>query len=158
LPETVIAATEPWIWEGDARRGLEKARPYTLEYRSSIEGDVAAASVDFIRRQAREQQPFFLYVGWTHTHYPTLPAPEFVGKSRIGAYGDAIMELDRNGPLNPGRESNVGRRHHGRHDRAVALRGWRPALANAVARPDHLRPQCRLKFRCRARGIAPGDR
>ena len=42
----------------------------------------------------RPKQPFFLYVGFTHTHYPTLAAPEFAGKSRIGVYGDAIMELD----------------------------------------------------------------
>ncbi len=33
-------------------------------------------------------------MGWTHTHYPTLPAPEFDGKSHIGPYGDAVMELD----------------------------------------------------------------
>jgi arylsulfatase len=59
-----------------------------------VEGDIARASVEFIERQARAKQPFFLYVGFTHTHYPTLPAPEFTGKSRIGAYGDAIMELD----------------------------------------------------------------
>ena len=65
-----------------------------MEYRRQVEGDIAKASVDFIQRQAKAKQPFFLYVGWTHTHYPTLPATEFDGKSRIGAYGDAIMELD----------------------------------------------------------------
>jgi arylsulfatase A-like enzyme len=39
-------------------------------------------------------RPFFLYVGFTYTHYPIHTAPEFVGKSRIDPYGDAIMELD----------------------------------------------------------------
>lgn len=68
--------------------------PYTVDYRRQVEGDIARASVEFIQRQARAKQPFFLYVGWTHTHYPTLPAPEFTGKFRIGAYGDGIMELD----------------------------------------------------------------
>ena len=67
-------------------------RPYTLEYRRQVEGDIAKASVDSIERQARAKQPFFLYAGFTHTHYPTLPAPEFEGKSRIGPYGDAIMD------------------------------------------------------------------
>jgi arylsulfatase A-like enzyme len=36
----------------------------------------------------------FCYIGWTHTHYPSVVAPEFEGKSRIGPYGDAVMELD----------------------------------------------------------------
>ena len=94
LPEAAVAAAEPYIWEGDANGTLTKVRPYTVDYRRQVEGDIAKASVEFIQRQARAKQPFFLYVGWTHTHYPTLPAPEFVGKSRIGAYGDAIMELD----------------------------------------------------------------
>jgi arylsulfatase A-like enzyme len=94
MPETAIAATEPYIWESDSSGTVKKVRPYTVEYRRQVEGDIAKASVEFIGRQAKAKQPFLLYVGFTHTHYPTLPAPEFVGKSRIGAYGDAIMELD----------------------------------------------------------------
>jgi arylsulfatase len=94
MPEAAIAATEPYIWESEANGNLKKVRPYTEAYRRQVEGDIAAASVDFIQRQAKAKRPFFLYVGFTHTHYPTLVAPEFVGKSRIGAYGDAIMELD----------------------------------------------------------------
>jgi arylsulfatase A-like enzyme len=94
MPETAIAATEPYIWESEANGNVKKVRPYTVEYRAQVEGDIAKASVDFIERQARAKQPFFLYVGFTHTHYPTRTAREFEGKSRIGPYGDAIMELD----------------------------------------------------------------
>lgn len=94
LPEAAIAAAEPGIWESEANGNLKKVRPYTLDYRRQIEGDIARASVEFIERQARAKHPFFLYVGFTHTHYPSRSAPEFTGKSRIGNYGDAIMELD----------------------------------------------------------------
>jgi arylsulfatase len=94
MPEAAIAATEPYIWESEANGNLKKVRPYTLEYRAQVESDIAAASVDFIKRQAKAKQPFFLYVGFTNTHYPLHTAPEFAGKSRIGPYGDAIMELD----------------------------------------------------------------
>jgi arylsulfatase len=94
LPEAAIAATEPYIWESDANGNLKKVRPYTLEYRAQVEGEVAKAAVEFIDRQARAKQPFFLYVGFTNTHYPLHTAREFEGKSRIGPYGDAIMELD----------------------------------------------------------------
>ena len=93
LPAAAVDATEPWIWEGEAGT-LRKVRPYTVDYRAQVEGDIAKASVDFIQRQARAKQPFFLYVGFTHTHYPTRTPPEFTGKSRSGVYGDAVMELD----------------------------------------------------------------
>ena len=65
-----------------------------MDNRGQVEGEIAKASVDFIERRAKAKQPFFLYVGFTYTHYPMRTAPEFVGKSRIGPYGDAIMELD----------------------------------------------------------------
>jgi len=94
MPEAAIAATEPWVWDSDANGVMKKTRPYTVDYRAQIEGDVTNASVDFINRKAKGDQPFFLYVGFTYTHYPIRTAPEFVGKSRIGPYGDAIMELD----------------------------------------------------------------
>jgi arylsulfatase A-like enzyme len=94
LPEAVIAAAEPGIWESDASGNLKKVRPYTVEYRRQVEGDIANASVEYIERQAKRKVPFLLYVGFTHTHYPSLVPPEFVGKSRIGPYGDAVMELD----------------------------------------------------------------
>jgi arylsulfatase len=69
-------------------------RSYTVEYRRQVEGTIAKASAEYIERQAKAKQPFFLFVGFTHTHYPSVTAPEFAGKSRIGPYGDAVMELD----------------------------------------------------------------
>jgi arylsulfatase len=94
MPAAAIDATEPWIWDSDANGVMKKTRPYTVDYRAQVEGDIARASVDFIQRKVKGDQPFFLYVGFTYTHYPIRTAPEFVGKSRIGPYGDAIMELD----------------------------------------------------------------
>jgi arylsulfatase A-like enzyme len=94
MPESVIAAAEPGIWESDANGTLKKERPYTVEYRRQVEGDIAKASVEFIEGHAKAKQPFFLFVGFTHTHYPSVTAPAFAGKSRIGPYGDAVMELD----------------------------------------------------------------
>jgi len=94
LPEAVINVAAPKIWEGDARNGLKSVREYTIEYRKQIEGDIARESAAFIKKLANKDNPFFLYVGFTHTHYPCVTAPEFTGKSPAGPYGDAIMELD----------------------------------------------------------------
>ncbi len=94
MPEAAIAAAEPYIWESEANGTLKKVRPYTVDYRRQVEGDIAGASVEYIQRQAKAKQPFFLIVGFTHTHSPSVTPPEFSGKSRIGPYGDAVMELD----------------------------------------------------------------
>jgi arylsulfatase len=88
-----IKAAVPGIYESDSEGNLKRVREYTTEYRREIEGDIAKASVDYIKRQSQQSEPFFLYVGWTHTHYPSLTAAEFTGKS-THRYGDAMMELD----------------------------------------------------------------
>ena len=93
VADAEIEQLVPRIYQSDADGNLEAVREYTTEYRRQIEGDIARASVDYIKRQAAADRPFFLYVGWTHTHYPSLTAPEFTGKS-THRYGDALMELD----------------------------------------------------------------
>jgi arylsulfatase len=93
LDEAAISQVVPHIYESDARGDLKPVREYTTEYRRQIESDIADAAVDYIKRQSATGKPFFLYVGWTHTHYPSLTAPEFTGKS-THRYGDAMMELD----------------------------------------------------------------
>ena len=95
MSQAAIDAAQPWIWESQpGTKELKKVRPYSLEYRREVEKDIAAASVDYIKQQAAAKQPFFLYIGWSDAHYPQLPSSEFEGKSRIGAYGDMMMELD----------------------------------------------------------------
>ncbi len=48
----------------------------------------------FIQRQAKQPNPFFLFVALTAPHTPTSPEAEFKGKSRIGIYGDFVMNTD----------------------------------------------------------------
>ena len=93
IPEEEIKAVVPKIYESEPDGTLKAVREYTVEYRHQVEGDIAKASVEYIRRHANGPKPFFLYIGWTHTHYPNVTPPEFTGKSSH-AYGDAIMELD----------------------------------------------------------------
>jgi arylsulfatase len=93
IPEEVIAKVAPKIWESDANGDLKPVREYTVEYRSQVESDIADASVDYIKRKANKDEPFFLFIGWTHAHYPNIPSKEFVGKAGH-PYGDALMELD----------------------------------------------------------------
>lgn len=41
-----------------------------------------------------KDEPFFLYFATTNIHHPFTPAPQFVGTSEAGPYGDFIHELD----------------------------------------------------------------
>ena len=63
MPESEIQKGVPRIFESDADGNLKAVREYTLEYRRQVEGDIAKASVDYIKRHAKGEKPFFLYVG-----------------------------------------------------------------------------------------------
>ncbi|XP_050048317.1 N-acetylgalactosamine-6-sulfatase-like [Dermacentor andersoni] len=52
-------------------------------------------AVSFIRRQAARRQPFFLYWAPDSTHLPVYSSEAVRGQSVRGAYGDAVIELDR---------------------------------------------------------------
>lgn len=71
-------------------------KPYTFETRKTIDVEIADRSVDFIKKRSKVGQPFFLYIPWTRPHFPNFTSADFEGKSRIGRYGDSVMELDRN--------------------------------------------------------------
>ncbi len=88
--------SEPSIIRGKTGGDVERVKPYNFETRRQIDVELADMSVDFIRQHARGGSPFFLFVAWTRPHYPNLTSPEFEGASRIGIYGDSLMELDHN--------------------------------------------------------------
>ncbi|NNC90442.1 MAG: sulfatase-like hydrolase/transferase [Akkermansiaceae bacterium] len=50
------------------------------------------AAIAFIK--AGGERPFFLYLPFTAPHFPAEPHPEWKGRSRNGAYGDVVEELD----------------------------------------------------------------
>ena len=47
----------------------------------------------FIKRQKRGS-PFFLFLALTAPHTPTSPGARWRGKSKLGVYGDFVMEVD----------------------------------------------------------------
>ena len=49
-------------------------------------------ALDFIDQQ--QNNPFFLYFSFHDIHVPRVPNPRFVGKTDMGARGDAIVQLD----------------------------------------------------------------
>jgi len=50
-------------------------------------------AVEWIGKQKKDE-PFFLYFPFTSPHAPIVPAPEFVGKSKAGGFGDYVVQTD----------------------------------------------------------------
>jgi arylsulfatase A-like enzyme len=84
----------PHILEG--RRG-EKSRNvevYDLKSRRLIEAEITRRAIDFMRRSAAANRPFYAYVPFTQVHYPSLPHPDFAGRTGHGDFSDSLAELD----------------------------------------------------------------
>jgi arylsulfatase len=86
----------PYIWEGKAGEPSKPVKEFNVETRRTIDREVTTRSVDFMTRSRAARRPFFLYVPFTLIHFPTLPHPEFAGKTGAGDIGDAMAEMDRN--------------------------------------------------------------
>lgn len=79
-----------------ATRGAspETVKVYDTEARTLIDGEITTKAIDFIERQSREENPFFLYLPYTQTHMPVLPDPEFKGVTRNGDFADVLHQTD----------------------------------------------------------------
>jgi arylsulfatase A-like enzyme len=84
----------PHVMEGFAGHPARDVAVYDLPQRRLIDSDLTDKTIDFMRRQAAANQPFFAYVPLTHLHFPTLPHPDFVGRSAVGDFADSMMEMD----------------------------------------------------------------
>lgn len=80
---------EKGIWW---RQG-EMSKSFRVE---DCQSNLVNAGVEFIQDhlKARANQPFFLYLPLTGPHTPWMPTEKFRGKSKIGLYGDFVMETD----------------------------------------------------------------
>ncbi len=88
------AGKELEIVEAKAGGPLRNVKPFTPEVRAEIDNELVTKSIDFLKRQVADKKPFFLYLPFSMGHFPNLPSKEFLGKSRIGHYGDKLMEGD----------------------------------------------------------------
>jgi len=85
---------ETFVMQGRKGSTPTKVRPYRLDYRPLIDRDLTDRAIDFMRRQAQADKPFFVYLPYTATHFPTMPHPDFVGKTGNGAWADMLMQID----------------------------------------------------------------
>jgi arylsulfatase A-like enzyme len=90
-----------WVGQVTAQRGwsaFNRVGPAAADFEDyKVLDAFSSQAEDFIARNAQASKrgkPFFLYVALTSPHTPTSPRPEFRGKSKLGVYGDFVMETD----------------------------------------------------------------
>ena len=106
LPRGVIRswATEEASDEVDERFGpvgrqrIEDPGPLTKKRMETIDDETTDACVDFIKRQAESDTPFFVWMNMTHMHFRTHTKPESVGQAGRwqSEYHDTMIDHDRN--------------------------------------------------------------
>jgi len=90
-----------WVGEVTAQKGwsaFHRVGPAAVDFEDTKVLDTFAAEAErFIAERApavKQGQPFFLYLALTAPHTPVSPSAKFAGRSRLGIYGDFVMETD----------------------------------------------------------------
>ncbi len=83
-------------WEGVAGQPAKKVARIDYDYLHEFDVRQAASAVEYIKAHANGDKPFFMDVNFMKMHNPNIPAQAFIGKSHLGNYSDAQMELDDN--------------------------------------------------------------
>lgn len=80
------------IINGIPRIGYMTGGQSALWKDDEVASTFAGKAIDFIDKNSKK--PFFLYFATHDLHVPRVPNKAFAGKSKIGIYGDVIMQMD----------------------------------------------------------------
>lgn len=82
------------FFEGKKGGEIKALEQYSIKNRPYVDEKIAKKSVEYIKKNANSDEPFFLYIPWSLVHHPSIAHPDFQGKSGAGKFGDAMMEHD----------------------------------------------------------------
>ncbi|MEL7117829.1 MAG: arylsulfatase [Bacteroidota bacterium] len=87
IPDTTISANTSYaFW----RKG-----PISEDFiHEDVTPNFFRRSFDYIKKQAKTDEPFFLYLPLPSPHTPILPTEVWQGKSGLNPYGDFVMMID----------------------------------------------------------------
>lgn len=83
----------PQIQMGKRGEELTKVKPYDVPARRGIDAELTRRSIDFMQRSVAAKKPFFAFIPLTQPHLPTLPHPDFDGKTGNGHYADVTAHV-----------------------------------------------------------------
>jgi len=84
----------PKIVESVKGKTPKAVKTYNEAARREIDSELTRRTIDFMERNVKAEKPFFAYVPFTQVHLPTLPHPDFKGKTGNGHFADVLAEMD----------------------------------------------------------------
>src|SRR5690242_18135451 len=80
------------------KQTIKDTGPLSRKRMETIDDDIAARAVDFIERKSKGDQPFFLWVNFTHMHLRTHAKRSSLGQSGrwMSEYADVMIDHDKN--------------------------------------------------------------
>jgi arylsulfatase len=81
-------------WSGTAGKPAVKGEEITLGNLSEFDVRQTETAIAYIKQHAKDSKPFFMDINFMKMHQPNRPSKAFAGKSHLGNYSDAMMELD----------------------------------------------------------------
>lgn len=80
------------------KQTIKDAGPLTKKRMETIDDDVATRSADYIKRQASDGKPFFVWVNFSHMHLYTHTKPKSIGQAGKwqSPYHDTMVDHDKN--------------------------------------------------------------
>jgi arylsulfatase len=88
------AVATPHIMQSTKGSDPEEVKVYDREARRTIDSELTERAISFMKRSEATGKPFFAYVPFTQVHLPTLPHPDFDGKTGNGRWADVLAEVD----------------------------------------------------------------
>lgn len=85
---------QPYAYQSTRGKTPQKTFPLVKEDRGEIDKKIADASVKYIKKNAKGDKPFYLYVGLTQVHPPMVASKEFKNASKSNVYADILMQVD----------------------------------------------------------------
>jgi arylsulfatase len=76
------------------KQTIKDTGPLTRKRMETVEDDLLAHSIDFMKRAHAAGKPFFLWHNTTRMHVWTRLSERWNGKTRLGLYADGMAELD----------------------------------------------------------------
>lgn len=89
-----LAAAPPTVMSGGKGRRSLNLKFYDAQAHRQFGAELVERATNFMRRQHRADRPFFLYLPLAHLWFPTLPHPDFIGRSGKGDHADCLLEMD----------------------------------------------------------------
>ena len=82
-------------WEGKAgEKPTRVVEHFNYDDLADIDAKQTQSAIDYIMEHYKDDKPFYMNVNWMKFHNPNNPAADFKGKSKMGTYYDALLEVD----------------------------------------------------------------